>query len=47
MPVGAVRRLERDTDGVFDISPRVRASEPAPVVVERRLREARDLQQKG
>ena len=45
MPVGAACRLERDTNGFFDVGPRVGPTEPAPVVVERRPREARDLQQ--
>lgn len=47
MPVCAVRRLERITNGFFDVGIGVPATEPAPVVVERRPGKARDLQQEG
>lgn len=45
MPICAVRRLERNTNGLFDVGLRVLAVKPAPVVIERRPEKVRDLQQ--
>ena len=47
VPVCAVGCLEYATNGLFDVGLGVPATEPAPVVVERRPGKVRDLQQEG
>ncbi len=45
MPLGTLRRLECVSNGFFDVRFGVRATEPAPVVIERGPGKVRDLQQ--
>lgn len=45
MPVGAFRIFEGFTNGSFELSMAVRATESIPMVIERRFGEVRDLQQ--
>lgn len=43
LPVGAFRRVEGISDGLLDVGPGVLGGEPAPDIVERGPRKARDL----